>query len=155
MQRKKQSFFKGAFILSVAALIVKLLGAIFKIPLANILGGDGMGYFSTAYDLYMPVYVISNAGLPVAIARILHVLKEIDSGIVVSSSFTDTYNKKYETSVNSNGSSASHVFVNYHDGQLDLDVQLKCGKRYVQYSFSSDYSNKTYPNVEIFNIDVY
>lgn len=71
MQRKKQSFFKGAFILSVAALIVKLLGAIFKIPLANILGGDGMGYFSTAYDLYMPVYVISNAGLPIAIAKIV------------------------------------------------------------------------------------
>lgn len=71
MQRKKQSFFKGALILSVAALIVKLLGAIFKIPLANILGGDGMGYFSTAYDLYMPVYVISNAGLPVAIAKIV------------------------------------------------------------------------------------
>ncbi len=71
MQRKKQSFFKGAFILSVAAVIVKLLGAVFKIPLTNILGGDGMGYFSTAYDLYMPVYVISNAGLPVAIARIV------------------------------------------------------------------------------------
>ncbi len=71
MQRKKQSFFKGALILSVAALIVKLLGMVFKIPLTNILGGDGMGYFSTAYDLYMPVYVISNAGLPVAIARIV------------------------------------------------------------------------------------
>ena len=71
MARTKQSFFKGAFILSVAAVIVKLLGALFKIPLTNILGGDGMGYFSTAYDLYMPVYVISNAGLPVAIARIV------------------------------------------------------------------------------------
>lgn len=58
-------------ILSIAALIVKLLGALFKIPLTNILGGDGMGYFSTAYDIYMPVYVISNAGLPVAIARIV------------------------------------------------------------------------------------
>ncbi|MBQ6846046.1 MAG: polysaccharide biosynthesis protein [Oscillospiraceae bacterium] len=70
-ERKKQSFFKGAMILSVAAVIVKILGAIFKIPLTNILGGDGMGYFSTAYDIYMPVYVISNAGLPVAIARIV------------------------------------------------------------------------------------
>ncbi|MBQ2840074.1 MAG: polysaccharide biosynthesis protein [Oscillospiraceae bacterium] len=70
-QRKKQSFFKGAMILSVAALIVKLIGALFKIPLMNILGGDGMGYFSTAYDIYMPVYVVSNAGLPVAIARIV------------------------------------------------------------------------------------
>ena len=58
-------------ILSVAALIVKLIGALFKIPLTNILGGDGMGYFSTAYDIYMPVYVVSNAGLPVAIARIV------------------------------------------------------------------------------------
>ncbi len=71
MQRKKQSFVKGALILSIAAIIVKALGALFKIPLTNILGGDGMGYFSTAYDLYMPVYVISNAGLPVAIARIV------------------------------------------------------------------------------------
>ena len=70
-QRKKQSFFKGAMILSIAAIIVKILGAIFKIPLTNILGGDGMGYFSTAYDIYMPVYVVSNAGLPVAIARIV------------------------------------------------------------------------------------
>ena len=58
-------------ILSIAAVIVKILGAIFKIPLTSILGGDGMGYFSTAYDIYMPVYVISNAGLPVAIARIV------------------------------------------------------------------------------------
>jgi len=70
-KRKKQSFFQGALILSVAALLVKAIGAVFKIPLTNILGGDGMGYFSTAYDIYMPVYVISNAGLPVAIARIV------------------------------------------------------------------------------------
>jgi len=35
--------------------------------------------------------------VPVAIARILHILKEIDKNIVVSSCFTDTYDKKYET----------------------------------------------------------
>lgn len=69
--RTKQSFLKGTLILSAAALIVKVIGAIFKIPLMNILGGDGMGYFSTAYDLYMPVYVLSTAGLPVAIARVV------------------------------------------------------------------------------------
>lgn len=69
--RKKQSFLKGTLILSIAAVIVKVIGAVFKIPLMNILGGDGMGYFSTAYDLYMPVYVLSTAGLPVAIARVV------------------------------------------------------------------------------------
>ncbi len=67
--RPKQSFLKGALVLSLAALIVKLIGAVFKIPLANILGGDGMGYYTTAYDMYMPIYVLSNAGLPVAVSR--------------------------------------------------------------------------------------
>lgn len=80
---KKQSFLKGTLILSIAAIIVKIIGAIFKIPLMNILGGDGMGYFSTAYDLYMPIYVLSTAGLPVAIARVVaefssqHRLKDV------------------------------------------------------------------------------
>lgn len=69
--RKKHSFLQGALILTVAALIVKVIGALFKIPLNYILGGDGMGFFSTAYDLYMPIYVLSNAGLPVAIARVV------------------------------------------------------------------------------------
>ncbi len=69
--RKQHSFFQGALILTIAALIVKIIGAVFKIPLNYILGGDGMGFFSTAYDLYMPIYVLSNAGLPVAIARVV------------------------------------------------------------------------------------
>ena len=69
--RPKQSFLKGALVLSLAALIVKLIGAVFKIPLANILGGDGMGYYTTAYDMYMPIYVLSNAGLPVAVSRVV------------------------------------------------------------------------------------
>ena len=69
--RPKQNFLKGALVLSLAALIVKIIGAVFKIPLANILGGDGMGYYTTAYDMYMPIYVLSNAGLPVAVARVV------------------------------------------------------------------------------------
>ena len=78
-----------------------------------------------------------------------------DFNVPYSSMECPINNKRYETSVNSYGSSESHVFVNYHDGLLDLSVQLKCGKRYVKYSFSSDYSNKIYPDVEIFTIDVY
>jgi len=69
--RPKQSFLKGALVLSIAAIIVKIVGAVFKIPLANILGGDGMGFYSTAYDMYLPIYVVSNAGLPVAVSRVV------------------------------------------------------------------------------------
>jgi len=47
----------------VSALIVKIMGAVFRIPLANMLGGTGMGYFSAAYGIFMPVYAVSVTGL--------------------------------------------------------------------------------------------
>lgn len=52
-----------------SALAVKVLGALFKIPLTNMLGGRGMGYFSTAYSIFMPIYAVSVTGLPAAAAK--------------------------------------------------------------------------------------
>ena len=46
---KKQSFLGGAAILTAAVVIVKLIGAAYKIPLSNILGSAGQTYFDTAY----------------------------------------------------------------------------------------------------------
>ncbi|WP_296690857.1 polysaccharide biosynthesis C-terminal domain-containing protein [Ruminococcus sp.] len=60
---------KGSIILMVSAAAAKLLGAFFKIPLTNILGGVGMGYFSCAYSLFMPVYSLTVTGLSSAVAR--------------------------------------------------------------------------------------
>lgn len=53
----------------VSAAAAKLLGAVFKIPLTNILGGVGMSYFSCAYSLFMPVYALTVTGLSSAVAR--------------------------------------------------------------------------------------
>lgn len=69
--RKKQGFLQGAFILVIATGLVKILGAFFRIPLNNIIGELGMGYYSTAYDLYLPIYSLAMAGLPIAISRIV------------------------------------------------------------------------------------
>lgn len=66
---KKQNFIKGSIILMVSAAAAKLLGAVFKIPLTNILGGVGMSYFSCAYSLFMPVYSLVVTGLSSAVAR--------------------------------------------------------------------------------------
>ncbi len=66
---KKQTFIKGSVILMLSAVIAKALGALFKIPLTNILGGVGMSYFSTAYSLFMPVYALTVTGLSSAVAR--------------------------------------------------------------------------------------
>ena len=55
--------------LLISAILVKIIGAIFKIPLTSILGPVGKSYYSTAYNLFIPVYQIALAGLPVAISK--------------------------------------------------------------------------------------
>lgn len=66
---KKQNFLKGSIILMLSAVIAKALGALFKIPLTNILGGVGMSYFSSAYSLFMPLYALTTTGLSSAVAK--------------------------------------------------------------------------------------
>ncbi|MDE6501183.1 MAG: polysaccharide biosynthesis C-terminal domain-containing protein [Ruminococcus sp.] len=53
----------------LSAGVSKALGALFKIPLTNLLGGVGMSYFSCAYSLFMPVYALTVTGLSSAVAR--------------------------------------------------------------------------------------
>ena len=53
----------------ISAAVAKVLGALFKIPLTNILGGVGMSYFSCAYSLFMPIYALTVTGLSSAVAR--------------------------------------------------------------------------------------
>jgi len=68
---KKQSFMEGAAVLVVAHLVVKVIGACFKIPLANILQETGMAYFNRAYSLYAAIFVMATAGLPVAVSKMV------------------------------------------------------------------------------------
>lgn len=68
---KSQSLLSGAFVLVVATVLVKVIGALFKIPLSMLIGEVGRGYFSTAYEIYTPLYSISMAGLPVAVSRLV------------------------------------------------------------------------------------
>jgi len=68
---KKQNFVEGAIILMIANLLVKVFGAIFKIPLTNIIGVEAMAYFNSAYGFYVIFYMISTAGLPVAVSKLV------------------------------------------------------------------------------------
>ena len=68
---KKQSFLQGAAVLALATLIVKVIGMFYKIPLQNIIGNAGYGYFTTAYDIYSVLLMISTTGLPVAMSRMI------------------------------------------------------------------------------------
>ena len=64
-----KTFIKGAAILGIAGLLVQILGAVFRIPLANIIGEEGMGYFQTAYPIYIFLLVFSTNGAPAAISK--------------------------------------------------------------------------------------
>ena len=55
-------------ILAAAGFISKLLGALYRIPLARLLGGEGMGLYQMAYPIYTVVLSLSTAGIPVAIS---------------------------------------------------------------------------------------
>ncbi len=70
-QSKKQSFFGGAAVLAAGIAIVKVIGAVFAIPLFNILGDAGAADFNNAYNIYSTLLVISTAGLPVALSKMV------------------------------------------------------------------------------------
>ena len=58
-------------ILMTAVVLVKIIGVLFKMPLTDMLGAVGRGYFNSAYEIYTPIFAISMAGLPIAVSRMV------------------------------------------------------------------------------------
>ena len=67
----KKSFIKGATILAVAGLAAKFIGAMFRIPMTNLIGSVGMSYYQMAYPIYSFLLIISTAGVPTAISKLV------------------------------------------------------------------------------------
>ena len=61
-------FFSGVLVLTISNLIIKAIGVLFKIPMNHVVGDQGMGYYNSAYTIYTFFYMVSTAGLPVAIS---------------------------------------------------------------------------------------
>lgn len=74
---QKQTFLGGAAVLALATAIVKVIGALYKIPLNRLIGDEGFGYFNTAYDIYSVLLMISTTGLPVAMSRMISEAKTL------------------------------------------------------------------------------
>lgn len=66
----KQGFLKGSAILLFTVAFTKALGLLYRIPLTRLLGGSGMGYYSSAFCVFTPVMAIAAAGIPSAMARL-------------------------------------------------------------------------------------
>lgn len=68
---KSNGVLKGAAILIVCNLIGKVLGAVYRIPLARLLGPVGMGMYQLVFPLYCLILTISTTGVPVAISKLV------------------------------------------------------------------------------------
>ena len=69
--KAKDSFLKGAFILGMAGILVKVMGAFFRIPLGNLIGAEGMAYYQAAYPVYTLFLTLATAGFPTALAKLV------------------------------------------------------------------------------------
>lgn len=73
VKKKKtgRDFLHGALILTAGMALVKVIGALFKIPLKYAVGEYGMGLFNVAYNFYGPVFSLATAGFPIAVSRMV------------------------------------------------------------------------------------
>ena len=71
MTQKQKTLVGGVSILGVAGIICKIVGVLYRIPLAHLIGPEGMGVYHKVYPAYNLLLTISSAGLPVAISRMV------------------------------------------------------------------------------------
>ena len=69
--KSSDKFLRGAMILTIAGLLVKVIGSVNRILLSRLLGGEGIGLYQMAYPVYLLLLSISAAGIPVAISIIV------------------------------------------------------------------------------------
>ena len=68
---KTESFLSGALILSLGGLLAKILGALYRIPLTNIIGSYGMGLYQLVFPPYILFLTVAQAGIPTAVSKLI------------------------------------------------------------------------------------
>lgn len=71
LKDKGSKFLKGALILAAANFLVKIIGALFKVPLYELIGEEGSGIFNVAYQIYTFMFIIATAGFPIAVSKMV------------------------------------------------------------------------------------
>lgn len=64
-------FLKQGSILALASILVRLIGMLYRIPMANIIGDEGNGIYSAAYEIYNILLIISSYGMPMAVSKMV------------------------------------------------------------------------------------
>ena len=70
-RKKETDFVVQGSILAVAGIIVRLIGILYRVPMTNIIGDEGMGYYSTAFNVYNIMLILSSYSLPLAVSKMV------------------------------------------------------------------------------------
>ena len=70
-KKKGGSFIKQAAILAAASLLVRFLGFVYRLPLTNMIGDEGNAIYAGGYYIYTFLLILSSAGLPAAISKLV------------------------------------------------------------------------------------
>lgn len=70
-RRSESNFIIQGSILAIASVICRLIGIIYRIPLTNIIGNEGNGYYSCAFEVYSIMLLLSSYSLPVAVSKLV------------------------------------------------------------------------------------
>lgn len=70
-KKAKSSFLVQGSILAVAGIIVRLIGLVYRIPMTNILGDEGIGVYSAAYQIYSVILILSSYSMPLAVSKLV------------------------------------------------------------------------------------
>ena len=71
MSNTTKSLIKSTLILGAAGVIVKIVGALYRIVLADFISLEGMSYYQQAFPVYSALLIISTVGLPIAISKLV------------------------------------------------------------------------------------
>lgn len=70
-QEKKDRFILQAGILAAAGIICRIIGILYRSPLTGIIGDEGNGYYSSAYNIYTIILLVSSYSIPSAISKVI------------------------------------------------------------------------------------
>ena len=70
-KRKTSDFLKQGGVLAAASILVRMIGLVYRIPMANILGDEGNGIYSAAFEIYNILLIISSYGMPMAVSKMV------------------------------------------------------------------------------------
>ena len=70
-QKKNNSFLMQGMILAVAGIITRIIGIVYRIPVANILGTEGQGFYATAFSIYNIALLLTSYSLPLAVSKLV------------------------------------------------------------------------------------